>query len=367
MKELDILILGPVPPPWGGIAVHIDRLVPLLEETGFRVGVLNHFAAVEKPFVLGALNRNPVNYYRLPRRIAARILHYHHSHWAAFLAVALGRDRGRCRYIITLHSPALATALNSRVPLVGRVIHWGLSRFDVVIVVSPHIARIIETRSVRRPIHVLPAFLEAPKEERPYNSTVEAFLSTGPTLVVPVYRVAFLRDGRDVYGLDTVAEAFVMLAAGRPRLKLAFFIANRPKGRRARAYLAGLEGRLEKAGYRDRSLIAFGLSLVPAFRHDVIVVRATRIEGDALSVREAIGANIPVVASDIVNRPPGATTFRADNVNDLRRAIDVLLDKQRSAHERVGEQMDRPSAHQTLEQLVGIYFSQLDAVLRNQQ
>ena len=60
-SELDILILGPVPPPFGGISVHLSRLVPLLQAQGLNVAVLNHFGSAELPFVLGVLNRNPLN------------------------------------------------------------------------------------------------------------------------------------------------------------------------------------------------------------------------------------------------------------------------------------------------------------------
>src|SRR5213592_3840176 len=100
----DVLILGPLPPPLGGVSAHLSRLVPMLEEAGLRIGVLNHFDSTDLPCAIGALKRNPLNYYRLPRKFRARIVHYHHSHWSALVALALGRRRGSC-YILTLHNP----------------------------------------------------------------------------------------------------------------------------------------------------------------------------------------------------------------------------------------------------------------------
>jgi glycosyltransferase involved in cell wall biosynthesis len=361
MSELDILILGPVPPPFGGIGVHVDRLVPLLQNEGLRVGVLNHFGAVEKPFVLGALKRNPLNYFRLPKKFPAHVVHYHHSHWWAFMAVALGKRRNRSRYIVTLHGAALANRLNSGSPLIRLVTRWALRRFDVIIVVNPHISTAIQDRVGREHIHVVPAFPGTPEEEPPYEASIEAFLTSGRTLLVPVYRIQFLRDGRELYGLDTVVDAFAAIAEKHPELRLAFFIANRPTGRKASAYLSSLTRRLDQAGLKHRVLIVIGLSLMPALRHDVILVRATRSEGDALSIREAIGANVPVVASNVVNRPPGAMTFRVDDFNDLSRALDVTLARPRIAHERVGS----PVAQRTddeVERLLEIYRSQLCAM-----
>jgi glycosyltransferase involved in cell wall biosynthesis len=363
--ELDILILGPIPPPFGGIAVHVDRLVPLLENAGLRVGVLNHFGSTDKPFVLGALRRNPLNYYRLPKKIPARVLHYHHSHWLAFMALALARRQSRSRYVITLHGTALARRLNSRAPLLGRLTRWGLRRFDAIIVVNRHIHDAIEGHVDIDEISVLPAFIKPPAEEPPYDPSIETFLFSGPTLLVPVYRVQFLPDGRDLYGLDTAADAFSALAEDRPELKLALFIAERPRGRKASDYLARIIYRLEQASLKSRVLVVFGLSLMPAFRHDVIVVRPTRSEGDALSVREAISARVPVVASDAVTRPSGTMTFSTDDSRDLYRVLRILLDTPKV---RPGEPVDlvdeEASSAQFLSSLIRIYRAQMET---NQQ
>ena len=143
---LDILILGPVPPPFGGISVHLSRLVPRLQKAGFKVGVLNHFGSTTMPFVVGALSRNPLNYYRLPKKFRARIVHYHHSRWAHLVALALGKGNSSARYVLTLHAGNVEKhfpQLISRKPFVGRITRWALRRFDTVICVNPKIAPLV--------------------------------------------------------------------------------------------------------------------------------------------------------------------------------------------------------------------------------
>src|SRR5436190_1101778 len=66
--------------------------------------------------------------------------------------------------------------------------------------------------------------------------------------------------------------------------------------------------------------------LAPAFRYDVILVRPTRIEGDAVAVREAVHAGVPVVASDVVERHSGAATFATGDVAGLRCTLEHVLD-----------------------------------------
>jgi glycosyltransferase involved in cell wall biosynthesis len=332
-RELDVLILGPVPPPLGGIAAHVSRLVPHLQRAGLTVGVLNHFGSTDASWVLRPLNRNPLNYYRLPRRFPARVVHYHHSHWATLLAVALGKGRTSSRYVLTLHGNDVPQRLKSGIPLLRHAVRWAIRRFDAIIVVNPEIRAAIQDHVGACPIEVLPDFLEARDQHQSYESPIEEFLASGRTVLVPAFRVQLLRDRSDLYGLDLAVEAFLAIAAEQPNLRLALFIAERPTARRAARYLRTLVRRLEEADLEDRVLILFGLPLTPAFRHDVILVRPTRTDGDAVSVREALHAGVPVLASDVVGRPPGVVTFATEVVADLRRALRQVVDGTASARE----------------------------------
>jgi glycosyltransferase involved in cell wall biosynthesis len=361
-RALDVLILGPVPPPYGGIAVHVSRLVPHLQKAGLEVGVLNHFRSTDADVVLDALNRNPINYFRMPRRIHARVVHYHHSHWAMLLAVALGRPRKGSRYVLTLHGNDVPDLLESRVPMLRRGTRWAMSRFDAIIVVNPDIRTAIQDHVDPDRIEVLPAYLKAPPEESRYDAYVEDFLASGRTLLLSAFRVQFLPDGRDLYGLDVGVDAFTALATKWPDLRLALFIAERPSAMKAARYLRALARQLEQAGLRDRALVVFGLPLTGAFRHDVILVRPTRAEGDALSVREALHAFVPVVASDVVDRPAGTSTFASNDTADLRRALAEILDSRKEMTERpVGTPNDAGSGAEFVTSLLQIYRRQIDS------
>jgi glycosyltransferase involved in cell wall biosynthesis len=357
--ERDVLILGPVPPPFGGVSVHLSRFLPLLETTGLRFAVLNHFASTDSPFVVGALKRSPLNYYRLPRKFPARVVHYHHSRWSTLVAIALGRRRN-ARYVITLHSPEIHRQLSSDIPLLGRITKWALRRFDSIIVVNETIRDVIRDHVGSSSINVLPAFLEASDDGYAYEPAVEDFLGGGRVLLVPAYRVQFL-EGEDMYGLDTAVEAFRRLGREREELRLAVFLAVRTSGRSEIQYLDQLRRRLADAGLEHRALFVFGSPLVPAFRNEVIVLRPTRSEGDAVSVREALHAGLPVLASDVVARPMGTVIFPADDVDALCTAITQVLDQ-------TGEARAQPSAPNELtsgpylEEMLAIYRSELAAL-----
>jgi hypothetical protein len=117
---------------------------------------------------------------------------------------------------------------------------------------------------------------------------------------------------------------------------------------------------MEDAGVRDRVLIVFGLPLTPAFRHDVVVVRATRTEGDALSVREALHAEVAVVASDVVDRPPGTVTFSTDDTVDLCHALRHVLDTPRTRKQQFDTPPSEAAESQFLAPLIRIYRGQME-------
>lgn len=361
-SELDILILGPVPPPLGGVSVHLSRLVPLLQAEGLNVAVLNHFGSAELPFVVGALKRNPLNYYRLPRSFPTRILHYHHSRWLHLIAFVLGNGRRDVRRMLTLHAGDISRQfreLTSRNPLVKWMTHRALGRFDTIIVVDPKIASALREHLDRPRIEVLPAFVEAAGELPPYDSPLESFLDDGPVLVVAAYGVLFLDDGTELYGLDTVVSAFIRLAADRPDLRMAIFIARRPTRRKPRRFLAGLERVLEEAGVRERVHIAFGLPLLPAFRNNAFFVRPTRAEGDALSVREAQRAGVPVIASDVVERPGDVITFPTGDVTALCAALTSVLEAEAVGRPPSPDHIDATAEGSFAADLIRIYRDEL--------
>jgi hypothetical protein len=59
MSSLDVILVGPMAPPRGGVSAHVGRLVLLLAKDGLRVGILDHFNHARDPASLQALTVIP--------------------------------------------------------------------------------------------------------------------------------------------------------------------------------------------------------------------------------------------------------------------------------------------------------------------
>jgi glycosyltransferase involved in cell wall biosynthesis len=355
--RLDVLILGPVPPPLGGVAAHVEQLGRLLRARGMSVGILDHYGTSPgDDGVVGALRRNPLRYWTEAGRHRSDVLHLHYSHWLSLVAVAL-RRRGDRRLVVTLHSHDAVAAVGARRGLRASATRWALGRFDEVIAVSREVAAGVAAHVGGRRLHVIAAFLgPAPDADaRRLEPRVGRFLEGGrPTLVASCSQLPSGRGRPDPYGLDTAVEAFGMLAGRDRGLRLALFLGRPPSSVAERAYVDALLGRA--AGLAGRVTVAVGEPLVAAFRHDVILLRPTRSEGDAVSVREALAAGVPVVASDVARRPEG-TIVCGPGADALAAAVLPLLGDRAGARPRPPAD-DEGAGH--LERILAVYAGALN-------
>ena len=328
MSDPDVLLVGPYPPPFGGISAHVARLAHAVSADGMSVAVVNHFRTREvNELIVADLARNPLRYWTVLRRLEPRVLHYHHARWSTLVAAALAVRRSTGTSVVTIHGRELEPFLESRLPGIAPLTRWALTSFDVLIAVSAEIERSL--RPLGRTVSVIPAFIPADDDAR-LSPQANDFLNGGTNLLVAAYRLAVDQRGRLIYGLDTAIQSFTALAAARPRLRLAIFVASAPRSRAERDRLSRLIEAVDDDEVRRRIRVFHGEPLPPALRRATLYLRPTLTDGDAVSIREAIAAGVPVLASDVVARPPGVQCLPLE-VPRWVTAIERRLDEGESA------------------------------------
>ncbi len=318
-------IVGDWPPPYGGVSVHVAGLAGALRERGVDVRVIDigrgdHGGA-------GLVRaRGSVRYAVALAAAAAerRLVHVHTSgasakSWMVALAASRARLPGSPLPVLTIHSGlcpgwlgvGAARRLAARAACAG---------FGQIVAVNREIADALQRCGVGAArLSVVTAFL--PTRLAPGNPPAQVAAMRASR--VPLFCAA-LAPGA-TYGEDLLAPAFRAVRRREPLAGLVVFGSGSERG--AAAELGAREGVLALGEIAHRDALA-------AIACCDVFVRPTRVDGDALSVREALSMGRMVVASDAGHRPPGCLVFRAGDGDDLARQM--LVAGRLSVSPRVG-------------------------------
>jgi glycogen synthase len=305
LGDSNVLLVGPVPPPTGGIAAHIEALARVLRTRGVAVTIAD--PARSRLKLLTELGKT---------RLAGGVIHVHvcgHNPKSYGLIAACLAAAGPRPVLATLHSGLLPAFLDDVSSTGRRTIAGILRRCAQVICVSPPVAVSVRDLGVDN-ISIAPAFLAEGVRPAYPPARVEALRQESAYLLA-----AAVAPGVE-YGAEILAGGFARVAAAHPGTNLVVF----GPGGADRAVARSLEER----GLPDRVLAAGELAHPTALgvmsTADVFL-RPTLADGDAMSVREALALDRPVIASDAAPRPPGVITFRAGDALDLARAVDDVM------------------------------------------
>lgn len=317
---MKVLLIGPYPPPHGGVSVHVALANLALKQAGTLCRVLNiDRRAVESEEYIWIRGRWDLLRTLLRHAREGWILHCHtHGHSLKSWFLALG-----CGFVGLLGPGALLTLHSGIVPEYlrrGRIGPRFLARLACflcarVICVNSDIRQSLVSLGVPAGrLLVLPAFLPSSAPAVPVPAFVERWIRLHqPLLAVTLFF-------RQEYGFELLLEALARL---RPRHSglgcLVMGSGERRKEAQQQLQRRGLEDNILLLGDVPHDLCLTLISLSDLF------VRPSFKDGDALSVREALRLGVPVVASDVSTRPPGTLLFQTGNAEDLAAKIEQGL------------------------------------------
>ncbi len=303
-----IALVGNWPPPHGGVAVHVAALARELVARGHDVRVLDvgEGSHRDAPVVPA---RGALPYALALARAAAgrRLLHVHtnganRKSWIVALLGGRARRPSAPRGVLTIHSglaPAYLAAGAGR----RRLAAAACAGFGRIVAVSEPIATALAACGVPPArIVIFPGFSPALLGRRADPVALAGFRAAH----APVYAAAVAPG--PTYGADLLLPAFRAVRARRPSAGLVVFGPG-------------------SETHREEGVLALGeiphpqaLGVIAAAD---VLVRATRADGDALSVREALALGRAVVATRIGGRPPGCLLVPPDDVPALARAMET--------------------------------------------
>lgn len=278
-----ILILGALPPPIGGIGVHLVRTIKYLDRSNLDYKFIDY-------------TRTPLASI-LKSIMQSSIIHTHFSSSYIRFIMALFCKIFQKTYIFTFHGNL------GRYSKIRNIIDRAstkLADFPIFLNVESHAIGKFLNRNAR----LITAFVP-PDDPEPLPADIAAKIDN----LIKVSRVVYCtsahdyvpkKGGDDLYGIKTLCDIFI-----RDKMSSFGLIVSDPSGNNLKAI-----NKKYPELPNNILFISRPHSLVEVIKKSDVYIRATSTDGDALSVREALYYNVAVIASDCVSRPPGCILYR---------------------------------------------------------
>jgi glycogen(starch) synthase len=309
---MKILLIGPRPPPHGGISVHVSEIHRQLLAAGVRSAILDTSQIGSRFRFAMKLTR----YAALGWTLQVHTNGHNRNSWMLALLCGIAGQWSRGS-ILTLHSGMMPAYVSSGPPrrkwLAGIVCRL----YSRVVCVGPQLRdAAIALGMPRKRTEIAPAYLVAASP----SVTLEPQLSAWIEQHRPVLSTALFF--RPEYGFELLIEGLIEFRRRHAAVGCLVMGSGEQHAQAVeRVRETGLENNVLLLGDVDHSTCLALMSRSHVF------VRATLEDGDSTSVREALALGVPVVASHVGSRPPGTILFRSGDVHDLLSKIDMVCER----------------------------------------
>lgn len=325
-----IAVLGPLPPPLGGVAVHIERVIQKLEAQGNTVYQFN--STSEWRYRCFPLYACRLFFFLLLRR--PQLIIYHTTYLSNALAelrlLILCKRLLRFKIYLVEHDCRFAYVLSAQQKKQYQQV---LERVDLQVLIGTKTAASFADNGLTcKHQSVESAFL--PPDTRneaqlltAYPVTLHDFMQTHERLIVANAFQLSLFNNKDLYGFDQLVEAFARYAQTDSRAGLILLLAQRGDEQ----LYAQLVARITDDQLRDRVYLLEGNYLLwPLLKKVDLFVRPTLSDGASVSVEEALYCGVNVIASDVCWRPAASKLYKAGDVGGLYHSMVRMLKISRS-------------------------------------
>jgi glycogen(starch) synthase len=318
-RAIRVLLLGPCPPPWGGVQTNLVALRDFLRQRGVTCAVINLTCHQRADGDDVYYPRSRMAVLRLLLRLRYDVLHIHIGGNLSTRLLLLGLVCSAlpwAKVVLTFHSGGYPRSAAGRKAGPRTLGGFVLRRFDRHIAVNQELVDFFhrvgcEAERVQLiPPYAVPGGTLAELSRAELPATVEQFVVAHQPLLVSVSGL------EPEYDIPLQLEALGRLHARYPRAGLLVVGSG--------GLAKELSARSSSLPYREHILLAGDLphaaTLAVVTRSDVFL-RTTHYDGDAISVREALWLGTPVIATDNGMRPAGVRLVPIGDAAALTDAI----------------------------------------------
>jgi len=319
--QLKVLLLGPFPPPHGGVEISLAALQDFLHQHEVCCEVIN-LTRYRKAEGRGVYYPASVmDVVRLLLQEKAEIIHLHIGGDVSWRLLGLGLVCSLLpsrKLVLTLHSGGYPSSPAGKTARPFGLRGFLFRRFDGLIGVNQELVDMFVSFGV--PLAkirlILPFALPAQVPDVALPETIRTFLGTHSPAVLTVSGL------EPEYDLPLQIEALGRLRAMHPDAGLLIIGVGSREGE--------IRDRIRAKPYAKHILLAGDVSHEVVLRImslSDILLRTTFYDGDSIAIREAQHFGLPVVATDNGMRPEGVTLIPVADLDALCRAVRSALEK----------------------------------------
>ena len=346
---LGVTLVGHYPPPFGGVATLLRQMESALEGAGCRVEIFN--LGHGRPDGANVRNFDTTNRLRevLELRSAVAestsgIFHYvsasYRSFWLASVFAALTSLQGR-RLVISFVGGAFPDFIGTLSPVKRWWARRTLRRANALIACNDEIADALESLDVRTPLHRITNSFPMSAEGAPLPDDVAAFVEAHSPVVSTTGAAA------PEYGLTGAVRGVSAARREFPDVGFVVVLTRYGTGEHEAEIMRVIEEEeLDGNVLVTRELPDFTTLLAAS---DAFL-RSALVDGDSMSVREALALGLPTVASDTAFRPEGVVKYRKDDVGDMAQKLTFAFRRGTADAKLAREESER-----NLEALLDVY------------
>ncbi len=324
-KWPEVALIGSFPPPHGGISVHLQRFAERLDDSDLEYVLYNTVSSSERPPRVVSVCRNKLKWYlNFCFRHHCKILHLYSTSWLSRVMFGVVARLRSGNYILSIHGRSISVAINNPLSLRGRLTRWMLNQMDAIIACNPDIAReCIEVGGLpKEKVHMIPAFIPSDmKNVAEPPDYVCRFIQDHNPILFSVGWIGQKFCDQDIYGIDMLVELIERLGNDYNQIGLVLSVNGGEKEEIAQVITEAKS----RVGNRVLFVTESLDDVARIYQSSDLFLRPTNTDGDAVSIREALWAGTPVVASDIVPRPEVCVVFKSRDMNDFEAKVRIAI------------------------------------------
>lgn len=312
-----VLIVGPCPPPYGGVSVHILRLHSFLK----------------KDFDFDFVDESPIRkneYFNI--RSLKLLIYLKKIYNSDILYIHSGNTLLRVFHLVIgrIFSKKIILALHGFTSAPPKFIFYikGLiyRLANTIVAVNDDIKKRLYLpgkKCITKEAFIPPILKEEPQLPESIVEFLYENKRDGKVIICAnAFRLEKYRN-QDLYGLDMCIEAAHRLL--KKNLSFIFIFIVSSIDEKTGVYFK-MERLIKELNLCNHFFLrSEKLSFVKLIQQSDIVVRPTNTDGDSLTIREGLFLNKKVLASDVVERPEGVILFENRNINDLDTKLEGLI------------------------------------------